>query len=76
MTLEDCRAFYAQEIRFSANLTTPGLVEAFARIPREKFLGPAPCISAQQKLAACRPLELGRCRTCPSKIPAIFIITS
>jgi len=42
MTLEDCRAFYAQEIRFAASLTTPGLVEAFARVPREKFLGPAP----------------------------------
>jgi protein-L-isoaspartate(D-aspartate) O-methyltransferase len=42
MTLEDCRAFYAQEIRFAANLTTPGLVEIFARVPREKFLGPAP----------------------------------
>ncbi len=42
MTLEDCRAFYAQEIRFSANVTTPALFEAFARVPREKFLGPAP----------------------------------
>jgi protein-L-isoaspartate(D-aspartate) O-methyltransferase len=42
MTLEDCRAFYAQEVRFSANSTTPGLVEAFARVPREKFLGPPP----------------------------------
>ena len=42
MTLEDCRAFYSQEIRFAANLTTPGLIEAFARVPREKFLGPPP----------------------------------
>jgi len=42
MTLEDCRAFYSQEIRFTANLTTPGLVEAFARVLREKFLGPPP----------------------------------
>jgi protein-L-isoaspartate(D-aspartate) O-methyltransferase len=42
MTPEDCRDFYAQEIRFAANLTTPGLVEAFGRVPREKFLGPAP----------------------------------
>jgi protein-L-isoaspartate(D-aspartate) O-methyltransferase len=42
MTLEDCRAFYAQEIRFAASLATPGLVEAFARVPREKFLGPSP----------------------------------
>jgi len=42
MTLEDCRAFYSQEIRFAANLTMPGLIEAFARVPREKFLGPPP----------------------------------
>jgi protein-L-isoaspartate(D-aspartate) O-methyltransferase len=42
MTLEDCRAFYSQEIRFAANLTTPGLVEAFAHVPRENFLGPPP----------------------------------
>ncbi len=42
MTIEDCRQFYAQEIRFIANITTPGLVEAFARVPREKYLGPPP----------------------------------
>lgn len=42
MTIEQCREFYARELRFTANLTTPGLVEAFARVPREKFLGPAP----------------------------------
>ncbi len=41
-SLEDCRAFYAQEIRFAATVATPGLVEAYARVPREKFLGPAP----------------------------------
>lgn len=42
LTLEDCRAFYAQEIRFAATVSTPGLVDAYARVPREKFLGPAP----------------------------------
>ena len=42
MTIEECRSFYAQEIRFAANLMTPGLVEAFAKVPREKFLGPGP----------------------------------
>jgi protein-L-isoaspartate(D-aspartate) O-methyltransferase len=42
MTLEDCRAFYAQEIRFAVNPTTPGLLDAFTRVPREKFLGPPP----------------------------------
>ncbi|HXE35575.1 MAG TPA: methyltransferase domain-containing protein [Verrucomicrobiae bacterium] len=42
MTLEDCRAFYAEEIRFAVNVATPGLVEAFARVLRENFLGRAP----------------------------------
>lgn len=42
MTIEECREFYAREIKFAANLTTPGLVEAFARVPREKFLGAGP----------------------------------
>jgi protein-L-isoaspartate(D-aspartate) O-methyltransferase len=42
MTIEECREFYAQEVKFAANLTTPGLVEAYARVPREKFLGPGP----------------------------------
>ncbi len=41
-SLEDCRRFYAEEIRFAANLHTPALAEAFARVPRENFLGPPP----------------------------------
>lgn len=41
-TLEDCRAFYAQEIRFAATVITPGLIEAYARVPRERFLGAPP----------------------------------
>lgn len=42
MTVEDYRRFYAEEIRFVANLSSPALVEALARVPREKFLGPGP----------------------------------
>lgn len=42
MTIEECRSFYAQEVRFAADLITPGLVDAFAKVPREKFLGPGP----------------------------------
>ena len=42
MTIEDCREFYAREVKFAASLTTPGLVEAFAKVPREKFMGPGP----------------------------------
>jgi len=36
MTIEDCREFYAREVKFAENRTTPGLVEAFAKVPREK----------------------------------------
>jgi protein-L-isoaspartate(D-aspartate) O-methyltransferase len=42
MTVDDCRRFYAQEMRFAANLSSPALIEAYARVPREKYLGPPP----------------------------------
>jgi protein-L-isoaspartate(D-aspartate) O-methyltransferase len=42
MTLDECRRFYAEEIRFAANLRSDALVDAFARVPREHFLGPGP----------------------------------
>lgn len=42
MTIEECREFYAREVKFDANVTTPGLVEAFAKVPRERFLGQGP----------------------------------
>jgi len=42
MTIEECREFYAREVKFAANVTTPGLVEAFAHVPRETFLGAGP----------------------------------
>jgi protein-L-isoaspartate(D-aspartate) O-methyltransferase len=41
-SIEDCRRFYAQEIRWVSNLASPALVEALARVPREKFLGASP----------------------------------
>ena len=37
MTLEDCRHFYAEEVRWTADLSLPALVEAYARVPREKY---------------------------------------
>ena len=42
MTLEECRRFFAEEIRFTAPVQSPALVEAFERVPREQFLGPGP----------------------------------
>lgn len=48
MDLADHRRFYAEEIRILSNITSPALVEAFATVPREKFLGPAPWHLASQ----------------------------
>jgi len=42
MELDDLRRFYAEEIRIAATIRSPALVEAFARVPREIFLGPGP----------------------------------
>ncbi len=36
------RQFFAEEVQTVANVRTPALVEAFARVPREGFLGPGP----------------------------------
>jgi protein-L-isoaspartate(D-aspartate) O-methyltransferase len=36
------RRFYAEEIRLAANVQSPAVTEAFARVPRQKFMGPAP----------------------------------
>jgi len=42
MDLELARRFYALELEAVASLRSPAVVEAFARVPREKFLGPGP----------------------------------
>lgn len=42
MKLNEMRKFYAEEIRAVANIKTEALVAAFARVPREHFLGPGP----------------------------------
>jgi protein-L-isoaspartate(D-aspartate) O-methyltransferase len=36
------RRYYAEELRAICNLRTPGLFEAFASVPRERFLPPGP----------------------------------
>ena len=41
-TVEECRRFYAEEIRVVAGVSSPGLIKAFASVPRERFLGPPP----------------------------------
>ncbi|HZS52771.1 MAG TPA: methyltransferase domain-containing protein [Bryobacteraceae bacterium] len=42
MTLNDCRQFYAEEIRFAANPKSHALIDAFARVARESYLGAPP----------------------------------
>lgn len=42
MNIEDCRSFYAEEIRYAGGIRSEALINAFARVPRERFLGPGP----------------------------------
>jgi protein-L-isoaspartate(D-aspartate) O-methyltransferase len=42
MNLEDCRIFFADEVRIAANLKSHALIHAYARVPRENFMGPPP----------------------------------
>lgn len=42
MRIEERRRAYAEEIEAVAHLDAPALVDAFARVPREAFLGPGP----------------------------------
>ncbi len=59
-TLEDYRRFYADEIRFVANLNSPALVDAFARVPREKFIGPGPWRVGSAEVRALSAAGIGR----------------
>jgi protein-L-isoaspartate(D-aspartate) O-methyltransferase len=40
--LDSLRNYYAEELRAVANLQSESLVRAFAKVPRERFLGPGP----------------------------------
>lgn len=40
--VERARHWFAEDVRVAAGLTTPAIVGAFARVPREKFVGLAP----------------------------------
>src|SRR5262249_55176062 len=42
MDLDSRRRFYAEELEAICNLRTPGLVDALAVVPRERFLPPGP----------------------------------
>lgn len=57
-TLEDCRRFYAEEVRIAADVQSAALVAAYARVPREKFMGPAPCQIASPDMIAMASMGL------------------
>jgi len=59
-SIEDYRRFYADEIRFVANLDSPALVDAFARVPREKFVGPGPWQVGSAEARALAAAGIGR----------------
>jgi protein-L-isoaspartate(D-aspartate) O-methyltransferase len=42
MTVDEIRRAYAEEVRAVAHLGSDAVVEAFARVPRERFLGDGP----------------------------------
>jgi len=52
MNIEDCRRFYSEEVRIAAGLKASPLIEAFARVPREHFIGPPPWQIASPDMAA------------------------
>ncbi|MBV9200736.1 MAG: methyltransferase domain-containing protein [Alphaproteobacteria bacterium] len=41
-SIAEARRWYAEELRFTAKLGSPAVIEAFAAVPRERFLGPGP----------------------------------
>lgn len=52
MTIDDARQFYADEVRIAACVRSAALVAAYARVPREKFMGPPPWQIASQDTTA------------------------
>ena len=42
MDIETLREYYAEELRAVANIQSEAVVRAFAKVPREHFLGPGP----------------------------------
>jgi len=42
LSIEASRQFYAEELQFLTQMTSPALLRAFATVPRERFVGPGP----------------------------------
>ncbi len=65
LSIDNYRRFYADEIRFVANLDSSELVDAFARVPREKFIGPGPWQVGSAEVRALAAAGLGRAAYVP-----------
>jgi protein-L-isoaspartate(D-aspartate) O-methyltransferase len=52
MTIDEYRRFFAEEIRFAGHIQSTAVIEAFARVPREKFLGAGPWEIASPEIRA------------------------
>jgi protein-L-isoaspartate(D-aspartate) O-methyltransferase len=42
ISVRTARRLYAEELRFSAHITSKAVIDAFATVPRERFVGPGP----------------------------------
>jgi protein-L-isoaspartate(D-aspartate) O-methyltransferase len=57
-TVEQARHRYAEELRFTARLSSPAVVSAFATVPREIFVGPGPwSVKSPMNMAEYWPTE-------------------
>ena len=66
--VERARRFYAEELRFVANFRREEVVDAFARVPRERFLGPPPWRVAE-RTGGYRTIEGGDPRDTYHNVP-------
>lgn len=56
MSIEEYRRFYAEGIKLAANVRSDSLIEAFAHVSRENFLGPGPWKIATMGASPGRPI--------------------
>ena len=52
LTIDEYRRFYSEEVRLAGNIRSSTVVEAFAHVPREEFMGPGPWEVASPDLGA------------------------
>ena len=69
ISIDDYRRFYADEIRFVANLESTALIDAFARVPREKFIGPGPWQVGSAEVRALAAAGMGKSAYVPVDDP-------